>query len=172
MMPDRPTVPPGGTIGILGGGQLGRMLSLAAARLGLKTHIYSPDPASPAFDVTRFHTEGGWHDETRLARFAQVVDVVTFEFENIPVETARFLNERIPVRPSPRALEVAQDRLSEKTLMVELGLAVPPFATVNSEADIYSAIAKTGRPAILKSRRLGYDGKGQVTIRTGEDPRP
>lgn len=163
-------VPPGGTIGILGGGQLGRMLALAAAELGLKAHIYCPEADSPASQVTAKTTRAAWTDEAGLAGFADAVDVITYEFENIPAETARFLAMRKPVYPPPAALEVSQDRLSEKSLMVDLGLAVPTFAPVESEKDIYSAIAKTGRPAILKTRRFGYDGKGQAVIRTGEEP--
>src|SRR5260221_6353697 len=114
-------VPPGGTVGILGGGQLGRMLALAAAELGLKTHIYSPDSASPAFDVAAAATNAAWDDTEHLERFAASVGVITYEFENIPPETARFLAERARVYPPPRALEASQDRLSDKSLMVELG---------------------------------------------------
>lgn len=170
-MADRRLVPPGGTIGILGGGQLGRMLSSAAAELGLRTHVYCPEAESPASQVSAATTQGTWQDENALAAFAASVDVITYEFENVPSATARFLADRNAVYPPPRALEVSQDRLFEKSLMVELGLSVPPFAAVNGESDIYSAIGRTGRPAVLKTRRLGYDGKGQAIIRPGEEPR-
>jgi 5-(carboxyamino)imidazole ribonucleotide synthase len=156
-------------VGILGGGQLGRMLATAAAELGLSCHIYCPDPASPAFAVSAAHTIAAYDDESALAAFAGAVDVVTYEFENVPVATARFLAARVPVLPDPRSLEVAQDRLAEKELMGQLGIPVPAFAPVASQSDIYSALARTGRPAILKTRRMGYDGKGQVMIRSGDD---
>ena len=157
------------TVGILGGGQLGRMLALAAAELGLNCHIYCPEAGSPAFAVAAAHTAAAYDDEAALAAFAAAVDVVTLEFENIPLETLRFLSERVAVAPGVKSLAVAQDRLSEKDLMGELGIAVPAYAEVSSRQDIYSALAKTGRPAILKTRRLGYDGKGQAVIRPGDD---
>lgn len=163
-------VRPGMTVGILGGGQLGRMLALAAAELGLSCHIYCPDRQSPAFAVAAQRTIAPYDDETALAAFAASVSVVTFEFENIPAETAAFLAARVPVLPNPRALEVSQDRLAEKNLMTELGIPVAPFAPVSALKEIYSAMARTGRPAVLKTRRLGYDGKGQAIIRTGDDP--
>jgi 5-(carboxyamino)imidazole ribonucleotide synthase len=163
---------PGMTIGILGGGQLGRMLSLAAAELGFPCHVYCPDPDSPAFAVCARHTIAAYDDRDALAAFAGSVAVVTFEFENVPAATARFLAERVPLLPNARALEIAQDRLAEKTLMNELGIQVAAFAEVNALADIYSAMAKTGRPAVLKTRRMGYDGKGQAVIGNGDDPVP
>jgi 5-(carboxyamino)imidazole ribonucleotide synthase len=168
-MPETP-VAPGMTVGILGGGQLGRMLALAGAELGLASHIYCPDAKSPVFAVAAARTVAPYDDEMALAAFADSVDVVTYEFENIPVATVRFLAERVAVRPGVRSLEVAQDRMAEKALMTELGIAVPAFAAVDAQSDIYSALARTGRPAILKTRRLGYDGKGQATIRPGDDP--
>ena len=167
--PDERTITPGMVVGILGGGQLGRMLALAAAELGLSCHIYCPDPKSPAFAVATARTVAPYEDEAALAAFAGAVDVVTFEFENVPVSTVRFLAERVPVFPRQRSLEVAQDRFDEKRLMGELGIPVPAFAPVAVQSDIYSALARTGRPAILKTRRLGYDGKGQATIRSGDD---
>ncbi|HEY5081153.1 MAG TPA: 5-(carboxyamino)imidazole ribonucleotide synthase [Bauldia sp.] len=157
------------TVGILGGGQLGRMLALAAAELGLSCHIYCPDPKSPAFAVSAARTIAAYDDEAALAAFAALVDVVTFEFENVPVATVRALAAHVPVFPEGRSLEVAQDRFAEKTLMGELGIAVPAFAPVASQTDFYSALARIGRPAILKTRRLGYDGKGQAAIRSGDD---
>ncbi len=168
-----PTLPhrlaPGMTVGILGGGQLGRMLAMAAAELGLACHIYCPDEDSPAFAVAGAFTVAAYDDEAALADFASAVDVVTYEFENVPLATAAFLDARVPVLPKPKSLEVSQDRLAEKELMGRLAIPVAAFAPVNSQADLYSALAKTGRPAILKTRRLGYDGKGQVTIRSGDD---
>ena len=163
------TLAPGMTVGILGGGQLGRMLALAAAELGLKCHIYCPERGSPAFAVTDASSVAAYEDEAALAAFAAAVDVVTLEFENIPLATLRFLAERVRVAPGVNSLAVSQDRLSEKTLMGELGIGVPAYAAVASQQDIYSALARTGRPAILKTRRMGYDGKGQAAIRPGDD---
>ncbi len=164
-------LPPGMTIGILGGGQLGRMLAMAAAKLGFGCHVYCPDPRSPAFGVAGARTVAAYDDDAALAAFAEAVDVATFEFENVPVQSAVFLADRVPVRPGPRSLAVAQDRLAEKALISELGIGTPAFAGVDSSSDIYSALARTGRPAVLKTRRFGYDGKGQATIRPGDDPR-
>jgi 5-(carboxyamino)imidazole ribonucleotide synthase len=146
------------------------MLALAAAELGLSSHIYCPDPKSPAFAVAAARTVAPYEDEAALAAFAAAVDVVTYEFENVPIETARFLAERVTVLPSPRSLEIAQDRYFEKDLMSGLGIPVAGFAEVARQGDIYSALARTGRPAILKTRRFGYDGKGQALIRGGDDP--
>lgn len=162
-------LPPGSVIGIMGGGQLGRMLALAAGQLGLKCHIYAPEADSPAFHVSAAHTVAGYRDEGALARFAEAVDVVTYEFENVPVEAVRFLEARVPVRPGAKALEVAQDRLNEKSLARELGAATAEFAAVNSLADLEQAVAKIGLPAILKTTRLGYDGKGQAKIMSAAD---
>ncbi len=160
---------PGATIGILGGGQLGRMLALAAAELGFKCHIYCPDPASPAFDVAVAKTVAAYEDEAALAAFAGAVSVVTYEFENVPVSTAAFLAGKVPVLPGPRALGVAQDRGAEKKLMVELGIPVARFALVDGPADAVRGVAEIGAPAVLKTRRFGYDGKGQVRIEVQED---
>jgi len=160
---------PGATIGILGGGQLGRMIALAAARLGLAVHVYCPDEDSPAFDVARARTVAAYDDRDALAAFAAAVDVVTYEFENVPEETAAFLAARVPVRPGPRSLAVSQDRLVEKTFLAERGVPVAPFRRVDSGADLAAAAAELGLPAILKTRRLGYDGKGQATLRPGFD---
>ena len=167
---DAPLVPPGGTVGILGGGQLGRMLATAAAELGISAHIYSPEADSPAFAVARAHSCAAWDDTAALSAFAAAVDVITFEFENIPAATAEFLATLRPAFPPPNALAVAQDRLSEKHLFERLGVRVAPFAEVNTESDLKSALERIGRPAVLKTRRLGYDGKGQATIRAGDDP--
>ncbi len=165
-----PPLRPGMIVGILGGGQLGRMLAIAAAELGLSCHIYCPDPKSPAFAVAAARTIAPYDDESALAAFAGAVDRVTYEFENIPASAVRFLADRVPVLPGVASLEAAQDRLSEKSLVAGLGIPVAPFAEVSRQADVYSALARTGRPAILKTRRLGYDGKGQAMVRAGDDP--
>jgi 5-(carboxyamino)imidazole ribonucleotide synthase len=146
------------------------MLALAAARLGLSCHVYCPDPRSPAFAVAASRTVAPYEDDAALAAFAAAVDIVTFEFENVPAATIEFLAMRTTVLPGARSLSVSQDRLSEKQLMVDLGIPVPAFAPVNAVSDIYSALARTGRPAMLKTRRFGYDGKGQAAIRPGDDP--
>jgi 5-(carboxyamino)imidazole ribonucleotide synthase len=159
----------GSTIGILGGGQLGRMLALAAARLGFKSHVYSDDPDSPAFEVTSRAAHGGFGDLPHLEMFASQVDVVTYEFENVPVEAARHIARLVPVRPGARALEVAQDRLVEKEFVAGLGIAVAPFAEVSHRRDLMAAMDRFKAPAILKTRRLGYDGKGQVALEPDAD---
>lgn len=159
-------LPPGSTIGILGGGQLGRMLSMAAARLGLKCHIYA-DASGPAFDVAAATTIGAFDDVKRIAEFARAVDVVTYEFENVPLVAAAAAERICPVRPGPKPLAVAQDRLEEKRFVDSLGIGVAPFAAVDCEDDLAAAVATLGAPAILKTRRLGYDGKGQARITDG-----
>jgi 5-(carboxyamino)imidazole ribonucleotide synthase len=163
-------LPPGSTIGILGGGQLGRMLALAAARLGLKCHVYCPDPENPAFDVSAAHTIAPYGDIAALERFARAVDVVTYEFENVDVAAAERLATIVPVRPGARSLAVSQDRLTEKVFLRGLGIETAPFAPVDDAATLRDAIREIGLPAILKTRRLGYDGKGQVRIARGDDP--
>jgi 5-(carboxyamino)imidazole ribonucleotide synthase len=155
---------PGGTIGILGGGQLGRMLSIAAARLGLKTHIYEPGPNPPAGDVAAAVTTAPYDDAEALARFAGSVDVVTFEFENVPAPAAATLLAHAPVRPIPLALEISQDRVDEKAFIEGLGIAVAPWRAVGDLEDLEAGLAEIGAPSILKTRRLGYDGKGQARI--------
>ncbi|WP_029059434.1 5-(carboxyamino)imidazole ribonucleotide synthase [Stappia stellulata] len=160
---------PGDTIGILGGGQLGRMLALAAAPLGLKTHILCPDPDSPAFEVASSYTVAGYDDVSALDIFAAAVDVVTYEFENVPGPTAAHLAERVCVRPGPKALAVSQDRLNEKTFLREAGVPVADYARIDAAGDIASALAELGGTGILKTRRMGYDGKGQVLLRAEAD---
>ena len=162
-------LPPGSVIGILGGGQLGRMLAMAAAEMGLAVHIYTPPGDNPATDVARSATIAAWDDEAALEAFAAAVDAITYEFENIPVATAEFIAARKPLRPGVRALAVAQDRLNEKELARRLGIDVPAFAPVGSRAELVAALATVGLPAILKTRRLGYDGKGQAVIRVAAD---
>jgi len=155
---------PGSIIGILGGGQLGRMLALAAARLGFKCHIYAPEADSPAFQVSHAHTVAAYTDFAALGRFAKAVDVVTYEFENVPAETATFFEGRVPLSPTAAALRTAQDRFEEKTYLASLGIPVASFAAVENEASLEEAINRIGHPAILKTRRFGYDGKGQTKI--------
>ena len=154
------------TIGILGGGQLGRMLSVAASRLGLRCHIYEPG-AAPAGDVAWRVTTAPYEDEAALRAFAESVDVITYEFENVPTSALDLLESIRPIRPDRRALAVSQDRLTEKTFLNDIGLATAPFADVPAETDLDAAVSRIGRPSILKTRRLGYDGKGQVRIGDG-----
>lgn len=167
MRESRP-VAPGATLGILGGGQLGRMIAIAAAQLGLKSHVYCPDSECPAFDVAAARTVAAYEDGEALRRFAGAVDVVTYEFENVPDEAAAILGGVVPLRPNARALATAQDRLLEKRFVSGLGLATAPFRPVDDEQDLGAALAELGTPAILKTRRFGYDGKGQVRIAPGD----
>lgn len=160
---------PGSTIGILGGGQLGRMLAVAAAQLGYKVHIYAPDAESVAAEVTAHHSQAAWDDEPRLAAFAAACDAVTFEFENVPVDTVRFLSGHVAVRPGAEGLEIAQDRLAEKQFVARLGGRPAPFAAVPDRAALDAALARIGAPAILKTVRMGYDGKGQARLSTPAD---
>ncbi|PWR22282.1 5-(carboxyamino)imidazole ribonucleotide synthase [Zavarzinia compransoris] len=162
-------LPPGSTLGILGGGQLGRMIALAAANLGYRSHIYGPDADPPAGQVAAAATIAAYDDEAALAAFAAAVDAVTYEFENVPAATVEFLAARKPVRPGAKALAVAQDRVAEKTFANGRGAATAPFRAVDSRADLDAAVAALGLPAVLKTRRLGYDGKGQAMIRTAAD---
>jgi 5-(carboxyamino)imidazole ribonucleotide synthase len=159
-------LPQGATIGILGGGQLGRMLSVAASRLGYRCHIFEPG-AAPAGDVALTVTTAPYEDETALRAFAASVDVITYEFENVPTTALDLLESLKPIRPNRRALAISQDRISEKSFLNDLGLQTAPWAAVNSEADLRVAADKLGLPAILKTTRLGYDGKGQVKL---DDP--
>jgi 5-(carboxyamino)imidazole ribonucleotide synthase len=163
-------LPPGSVIGILGGGQLGRMLSLAAARLGLKCHIYAPEEDSCAFQVAAARTVASYQDEQALRRFAGAVDVITYEFENVPAEAAKILEQLCPLAPGSKALATAQDRVAEKQFVAGLGIAVAPFEAVESELSLRDAIRSIGTPAILKTRRFGYDGKGQVRLTGHEAP--
>ena len=164
-----PSLPPGSTIGILGGGQLGRMLALAAAKLGLRSHIYCPDPHSPAFDVTPLKTVAAYDDEVALRGFAAQVDVITYEFENVPAATAEILAGLKPLRPGANALAISQDRLAEKSFLSSKNIPVAPYRAVHSLEDLHSAVAELGLPAVLKTTRLGYDGKGQRVLREPDD---
>ena len=159
---------PGATIGILGGGQLGRMLSVAASRLGFRCHIYEPG-AAPAGDVAHRVTTAPYEDEAALRAFAVSVDVITYEFENVPTSALDLLESLKPIRPNRSALAISQDRISEKSFLNDLGLQTAPWAVVNSEADLATAVAALGLPAILKTTRLGYDGKGQIKLTTADD---
>ncbi len=159
----------GDVLGILGDGQLGRMLALAAARLGLTCHVYGPDQHGPAKQVSWIQTTADFRDEAKLAAFAADCQAVTLEFENVPVETLRFLEARVPVLPGSAALEVSQDRLREKALARALGAGTAAFAAVDSRADLDAALTRLGCPAVLKTTRLGYDGKGQARIMTPAD---
>jgi len=160
---------PGSTIGILGGGQLGRMMAVAAAELGLKCHIFCPDPESPAFDVSAAATVAAYDDHDALRRFAGTVDAITYEFENVDLGAAELLAGLKPLRPGAMALAVAQDRLSEKTFLSERGVPVGPFRPVDDVDGLTRALDEIGRPAILKTRRFGYDGKGQARIDAADD---
>ena len=160
---------PGSTIGILGGGQLGRMLALAASKLGFKSHIYCPDPHSPAFDVTPYKTVAGYDDVAALRAFAAEVDVVTYEFENVPAATAEVLAGLKPLRPGANALAIAQDRLAEKGFLASKNIPVAPYRAVHGLDDLRAAVDELGLPAVLKTTRLGYDGKGQRVLRVPAD---
>lgn len=161
---------PGDTIGILGGGQLGRMLAMAAARLGLRCQVFSPDPDSPAFDVVLNGTCAEYADVEALELFANDVDVITYEFENVPAAAATVLAARRPVLPERKILEITQDRLAEKDFVKRLGIGIADYADVSSAESLRVAITRIGLPAVLKTRRFGYDGKGQAIIRDGDDP--
>lgn len=160
---------PGSVIGILGGGQLGRMTALAAARLGYRCHIFAPEEDGPAAQVSAGQTIADYDDDAALDRFAEAVDVATFEFENVPVESVERLMGKIPVNPGPKALAAAQDRLVEKTFLSGIGVPIAPFREALSAEELHCAVSDLGAPAVLKTARLGYDGKGQVLISEGSD---
>ncbi|MBK1659742.1 5-(carboxyamino)imidazole ribonucleotide synthase [Paracraurococcus ruber] len=171
-MTGRFPLPPGATIGILGGGQLGRMSALAAARLGYRSHVYAPEADSPGMQVAAAAIVAPYEDAAALARFAAAVDVVTFEFENVPAETLAALEPLAPCRPGVEVLRVCQDRLREKAFLEAAGVPVAPWRAVHGEADLAAAIAAIGLPAVLKTTRLGYDGRGQAVLRSPEDAGP
>ena len=162
-------IAPGATIGILGGGQLGRMLALAAAPLGYRCHIFSPEPVGPAAQVSAAETVAAYDDRAALDTFGAAVDVVTTEFENVPADALERLAERVLVRPSAGSLRVTQNRIAEKDFVRGLGLETTPYAAIEVGADNAGAEARIGRPAVLKTQTLGYDGKGQVVLGTGDD---
>jgi 5-(carboxyamino)imidazole ribonucleotide synthase len=161
------TVPPGSTIGIIGGGQLGRMLAMAAAQLGYKTHIFDPHESPCATDVAAAHTRAAFDDVAALERFGAAVDVVTYEFENVPVEPLKLLGGKL--RPGTKSLAVAQDRAREKEFIERCGARVAPWREVATLADVEQAVAELGLALVLKTRRYGYDGKGQAWIRSAEE---
>ena len=163
------SIPPGSTIGIVGGGQLGRMMALAAARLGYKCHIYDPHYRPCAAEVSGDFTRAAFDDEAALARFAEECDVVTYEFENLPVGPLAALGAKL--RPGPRSLEIAQDRAAEKRFIEDNGARVAAWREVGSVGELEAAVAALGLPLVLKSRRLGYDGKGQAWVRDADDAR-
>lgn len=157
-------IPPGAVIGILGGGQLGRMTALAAAKLGYACHIYCPDPSEPAVAVSAFHTQGAFDDAAALERFAKAVDVVTLEWENVPLATVEIVASHVAVHPGAKVLAVAQDRGLEKNFARNLGFGTTDFVIVHSAVALEQALTAFKLPVILKSTRMGYDGKGQVKI--------
>ena len=162
-------LPQGACIGILGGGQLGRMLAVAASRLGLKAHIFEPGANPPAGHVADQVTIASYEDDAALRRFAQSVDVITYEFENIPTSALDILEQIRPIHPGRRALAISQDRLSEKEFLTGLGLKVAPYANVTTAAEAEAAAQSIGTPSILKTRRMGYDGKGQIRLKDASD---
>jgi 5-(carboxyamino)imidazole ribonucleotide synthase len=162
-------IPPGGTIGILGGGQLGRMTAMAAARLGYRVHVFTPEADGPCAQVSAAETVADYGDFAALERFAGAVDVVTLEFENVPLATAEFLAARRPFHPAPACLAVTQVRTAEKGTVNKLGFPTAPWAAVRSPDELEAALAKIGRPAVLKTNRFGYDGKGQAKIGLADD---
>lgn len=157
-------IPAGSTIGIIGGGQLGRTLGIAAARLGYRTIVLEPQPDCPAAQVANRQIVAAYDDERGLAELARACDVVTYEFENVPVAAAKTLAADVPVLPPPAALEVSQDRLTEKDFLTGIGLSTAPYRAVDTRADLAAALAAFGGSGILKTRRFGYDGKGQARI--------
>ncbi len=161
-------LPPGTTIGIIGSGQLGRMLSVAAAQLGYQTHIFAP-VTGPANDVSAGFTRGAYDDDEALGVFASHADVVTYEFENIPADPIRELAKYVPVHPSPAALAVAQDRIAEKSFAEKLGGHAAPWRAVGNQRELDAALGEISCPAILKTTRFGYDGKGQARLMKPED---
>lgn len=163
------TLKPGATIGILGGGQLGRMLSVAASRLGFRCHIFEPGAEPPAGQVAWKVTTAPYEDAAALTAFAESVDVVTYEFENIPTAALDLIERLRPIHPNRRALAISQDRLQEKAFLNGIGLSTAPWAAVEDMASLEVALATIGTPSILKTTRLGYDGKGQARIKAAED---
>lgn len=173
-VPD-PHCPPGATIGLLGGGQLGRMMAMAAARMGYRTHVFTDhpqtptdQPQTPAGEVAAAVTVASFADRAALARFADAVQVVTYEFENVPLDAARIVAARVAVRPGPNVLAVAQDRLAEKDFLSQTGLPVAPYRGIATREELARAV-EVGFPAVLKTRREGYDGKGQVRVAAARD---
>lgn len=167
---DRFPLPPGSTIGIIGGGQLGRMTALAAAPFGYRCHVFTPEIDSPTEQVCDAATIAAYDDKQALEAFAAAVDVVTFEFENVPFESVQLLESLVPVRPGWNVLRVSQDRLVEKDFINGLGIPTTPYRAIKSVEDLTNAILEIGAPSVLKTSRLGYDGKGQTMIKPDTDP--
>lgn len=162
-------LPPGSIIGIIGGGQLGRMLGMAAAQLGYRAHIYAPEESGPAADTCAAWTQGAYEDADRLGAFADAVDVLTYEFENVDSGAMETLSQHGLVRPGVEALRIAQDRVKEKRFVTDLGVTTAPFAAVDSLADLEAVLTRIGTPSILKTNRFGYDGKGQVRLHAADE---
>ncbi|NVJ70252.1 MAG: 5-(carboxyamino)imidazole ribonucleotide synthase [Alphaproteobacteria bacterium] len=162
-------IKPGSKIGILGGGQLGRMLAMAASRLGYRCHIFCPDVRSPAFQVASDFTIAEYENEDALLEFASSVDVATYEFENVPARTAEIVSRETLLRPGARALEVSQDRLTEKDFLNDCGVKTAPYMAFQTEEELDAAFKEIGRPSVAKTRRFGYDGKGQLMIKARKD---
>jgi 5-(carboxyamino)imidazole ribonucleotide synthase len=165
-------LPPNATIGLVGGGQLGRMSAMAAARLGYRCHILTREVDSPAAQVSHAVTISDYRDPVSLRAFAEAVDVISFEFENVSAEGLDLLASMRPVRPSPSVLRISQDRIDEKTFLNQAGVATAPWAPVGSRQELEQAVQRLGLPAVLKTTRLGYDGKGQAMLRSPEDLDP
>ncbi len=163
------SLPPGSTIGIIGGGQLGRMMAMAAARIGYRAHIFDPHEAPCAAEVAGAFTRAAFDDEAALVAFAATCDVVTYEFENVPVGPLAAITAKL--RPGTRSLEVAQDRAVEKRFLESVGARVAPWCTIDSDADAEAAVGNLGLPFVVKTRRLGYDGKGQAWVRDPDGAR-
>src|ERR1700690_2390382 len=164
-----PTILPGSTIGVLGGGQLGRMFAMAARRLGYRVHTLAPEGDTPTGQIADVEINASFDDLEAVRRFASGVDVVTFEFENVSSAAAAMAEQHAVVRPNGHALYIAQHRIREKSFLADLGLPVTPFAPVRSEADLSAAAAVIGCPAVLKTASFGYDGKGQVAVSAAAD---
>ena len=162
-------LPPNATIGIIGGGQLGRMSALAAARLGYRCHILTPEPDSPASQVSARTTLGDYEDPAALRAFADAVDVITFEFENVSAAGLELLASLRAVHPSPAILRISQDRVAEKSFLADAGVPTAPWRAVGSLEELHEAVTALGFPAVLKTTRLGYDGKGQAVLRHADD---
>lgn len=167
--PQNQVLQTGATIGILGGGQLGRMLSVAASRLGFKTCIFEPTGDCPASHVTNYHYKADYSDTNALTKFANACDIITFEFENIPTDALDIIEAITPIHPNRAALATSQDRFSEKNFLTRIGLQTAPYAAVETDKDLEQAIDQIGIPAILKIRRMGYDGKGQSRLMSPDD---
>jgi 5-(carboxyamino)imidazole ribonucleotide synthase len=163
------TVPPGSTIGIIGGGQLGRMLAMAAAQLGYRCHVYSPEASGPASEVSAAWTQGDYADRVKLAAFAATVDVATYEFENVDADPLEAISAAVPLFPPLAALRIAQDRIAEKRFAAIQGARTAAWMAVGSRHDLDGALTAIGTPSILKTTRFGYDGKGQARLRSVRD---